>query len=95
LNKRAVTHEELPNHRLDYEYYARKQLWNPIQRIMDLIVKRTVFKRHAVTAPIKANSGGITNYVKVGERRKKRRVDNPQQAPQKRRLDQKILSFFG
>lgn len=95
LNKRAVTREELPNHRLDYEYYARKQLWNPIQRIMDLIVKRTVFKRHAVTAPIKPNSGGLTSFVKVGSRRKKRRVDNPQQVPQKRLLDQKILSFFG
>jgi DNA polymerase I len=94
LNQRAVTREELVDHRLDYDYYAQRQLRKPIQRIMDLIVKRNVFKRHAVTAPIKANSGGLTSFVKIGDRRKKRRVNSAQAVP-KRKLEQKILSFFG
>jgi len=85
------------NCRLDYDYYAQRQLRKPIQRIMDLIVNRNVFKRHAVTAPIKANSGGLTSFVKIGARRKKRRVNNPQEAPEapKIKLQQKILSMFG
>ena len=94
LNQRAVTREELVNHRLDYDYYAERQLKKPIQRIMDLIVKRPVFKRMAVTAPIRANSGGLTSYVNIGARRKKRKV-NPQQPAPKLKLQQKILSMFG
>jgi len=95
LNQRAVTREELVNHSLDYNYYAERQLWKPIQRIMDLIVKRNVFKRHAITAPIRANSGGLTSFVQIGERRKKRKV-NPQEPPvRKIKLQQKILAMFG
>ena len=95
LNQRAVTREELVDHRLDYDYYAERQLKKPIQRIMDLIVKRQVFKRHAVTAPILANSGGLTSFVKIGKRRKKRRVTSEVTVAPKRKLEQKILSFFG
>jgi DNA polymerase elongation subunit (family B) len=100
LNQRAVTREELVNHRLDYDYYALRQLTKPIQRIMDLIVKRNVFKRMAVTAPIRANSGGITSFVKIGAKRKKRKV-TPNTASshnttvKKKSMQQKILSFFG
>ena len=95
LNQRAVTREELVNHRLDYNYYAERQLKKPIQRIMDLIVQRSVFKRMAVTAPIRANSGGLTSFVQIGEKRKKRRVAADAVAAPKRNLQQKILSFFG
>ena len=95
LNQRAVTREELVNHRLDYDYYAERQLKKPIQRIMDLIVNRQVFKRMAVTAPIRANSGGLTAFVNIGERRKKKaRVTTAVAAP-KPTMQQKILSFFG
>ena len=94
LNQRAVTREELVNHRLDYDYYAERQLKKPIQRIMDLIVQRNVFKRMAVTAPIRANSGGMTSFVKIGERRKKKARVTTAVAP-KTTMQQKILSFFG
>ena len=94
LNQRAVTREELVNCRLDYDYYADRQLKKPIQRIMDLIVKRQVFKRMAVTAPIRANSGGLTSFVQIGERRKKKARVTPAAAP-KATMQQKILSFFG
>ena len=94
LNQRAVTREELVNHRLDYDYYADRQLKKPIQRIMDLIVQRQVFKRMAVTAPIRANSGGLTSFVQIGERRKKKaRVTTA--VARKATMQQKILSFFG
>jgi DNA polymerase elongation subunit (family B) len=94
LNQRAVTREELVNHRLDYDYYAERQLKKPIQRIMDLIVKRQVFKRMPVTAPIRANSGGLTSFVKIGERRKKKAKTTTVDAP-KPTMQQKILTFFG
>jgi len=95
LNKRAVTREELVNHRLDYDYYATKQLWKPIQRIMDLIVKRNVFTRLPVTAPIRANTGGLTSFVKIGAKRKKRKSNPQEPKVRKRKLEQTILSFFG
>ena len=94
LNQRAVTREELVNCQLDYDYYASRQLKKPIQRIMDLIVQRNVFKRMAVTAPIRANSGGMTSFVTIGERRKKKaRVTTV--SALKPTMQQKILSFFG
>lgn len=95
LNQRAVTREELVDHRLDYDYYAQRQLKKPIQRIMDLIVKREVFKRMPVTAPIRANSGGLTSFVKIGARRKKRKINKNPEEPPKIKLQQKILSMFG
>lgn len=94
LNQRAVTREELVNHQLDLTYYAERQLWKPIQRIMDLIVKRNVFKRLPITAPIRANSGGLTSFVKIGAKRKKRKV-NSQEPPPKLKIQQKILAMFG
>ena len=96
LNQRAVTREELLIYPLDYEYYAKQQLWKPIQRIMDLVVKRPVFRRHAVTAPIQG--GALTKFVKIGQKRAKRNRTIPKEVPQKKQkklLDQKILSFFG
>lgn len=95
LNQRAVTREELVNCRLDYDYYAERQLKKPIQRIMDLIVKRQVFKRMAVTAPIRANSGGLTSFVQIGERRKKKARTTTVAGAPKATMQQKILSFFG
>ena len=79
LNKRAITREELLIYPLDYTYYAEKQLWNPIQRIMDLVVGRNVFQRRAITAPIR--SGSMTKYVTVGPRKKKRRFLRRQVRP--------------
>jgi len=75
LNQRAIEREELSKYPLDFSYYAEKQLWNPIQRIMDLVVGRNVFRRRAITAPVQA--GSMLKYgVKVLDRRKKRKVDD-------------------
>ena len=95
LNQRAITREELKDFPLDYTYYAEKQLWNPIQRIMDLVVGRDVFRRRAITASIQ--QGRMLKFIKVGERRKKRRVvhANPQCAQKSQLSDADIRSFFG
>lgn len=90
LNQRAITREELAEYPLDFTYYAEKQLWKPIQRIMDLVVGRDVFRRRAITAPIQ--QGTMLKYVKVGERRKKRRVVH---GKKKQLTDTDIRSFFG
>ena len=75
LNQRAIEREELSKYPLDYSYYAEKQLWNPIQRIMDLVVGRNVFRKRAITASVQA--GSMLKYgLKVGQRRKKRKVDD-------------------
>lgn len=91
LNKRAITREELTVYPLDYSYYAEKQLWNPIQRIMDLVVGRNVFQRRAITAP--TTGGSMTKYVKVGQRRKKRRI--LQRKRPSELTDADIRRFFG
>ena len=69
LKQRAIEREELSKYPLDYKYYAEKQLWKPIQRIMDLVVGRDVFKKRAITAPIRA--GSMLKYVKVGAKRRR------------------------
>lgn len=90
LNKRAITREELSEYPLDFEYYAKKQLWNPLQRVMDLVVGRDVFSRRAVTASIR--QGSLLKYVKVGERRKKRKIERTNKPTL---TDADIRSFFG
>jgi hypothetical protein len=90
LNKRAITREETSAYPLDYDFYAEKQLRNPIQRIMDLVVKRKVFLRRAITAPVR--SGSLVKYLKVGSRRARREV---RARPKKVKLsDADIRSFF-
>ena len=92
LNKRAITREELEDFPLDFAYYAEKQLWEPIQRIMDLVVQRNVFRRHSVTAPIK--SGAMTKFIKVTKR--KRTEKTKKEEVRKRKVtDTDIRSFFG
>tara|TARA_B100000683_G_scaffold203102_1_gene196520 strand:- start:6 stop:542 length:537 start_codon:yes stop_codon:yes gene_type:complete len=90
LNQRAITREELKEYPIDYTYYAEKQLHKPIQRIMDLVVGREVFRRRAITAPIQR--GTLLKYVKVGDRRKKRKVEHKQI---QQLTDADIRSFFG
>ena len=92
LNQRAIEREELSLYPLDYTYYATKQLWNPIQRIMDLVVGRNVFRRRAITAA--ENAGSLMKYIKVGQRRKKRKVDDTIQTI-KEITPADIRSFFG
>lgn len=74
LNQRAIERAELSKYPLDFTYYAEKQLWKPIQRIMDLVVGRNVFRRRAITAPKQA--GSMLKFVKVLDRRKKRKIDD-------------------
>ena len=78
LNQRAILVKEAPHYRLDYRYYAEKQLHGPIQRILDVVVGYKVFRHQAVTAATK--SGSIVKFLKVGERRKRRKIQhaNPQ-----------------
>ena len=90
LNKRAILESEIGMYRLDYRYYAEKQLKEPIQRVLDVVVGRKVFRSRAVTAPIK--SGSLIKYLKVGERRKKRKVEEIKKS---RLTDADIRSFFG
>ena len=89
LNQRAITREELKTYPLDYVYYAEKQLWNPIQRIMDLVIGRNVFQRCAVTAPMK--QGSLLKFLKVGDRRKKRKLVH---STRQHLSDSDIRSFF-
>jgi len=91
LNQRAIERGELTKYPLDYSYYAEKQLWKPIQRIMDLVVGRNVFRRRAITAP--AQSGSILRYINVGSKRKKRKTDEHGLASEL--TDADIRSFFG
>ena len=92
LNQRAIEREEIASYPLDFIYYAEKQLWKPIQRIMDLVIQRNVFRKRAITAPTR--SGSMMKYLKVGDRRKFRKVNNrifthaPEMLPD-------IRSFFG
>lgn len=74
LNQRAIEREEIALYPIDYKYYAEKQLWLPIQRIMDLVTGRNVFRKRAITASVK--SGSMVKYLKVGGRRMKRKVDD-------------------
>ena len=91
LNQRAIEREELSKYPLDFTYYAEKQLWNPIQRIMDLVVGRNVFRRRAITAS--ATAGSMLKYIKVGDRRKKRKVEEHKVGSTLTAAD--IRSFFG
>lgn len=92
LNKRAITREELLVYPLDFKYYAEKQLWQPIQRIMDLVVQRPVFRKTHVSAPIKC--GAMTKFVTITKR--KRSEKTAYSSPQKRKVtDADIRSFFG
>jgi DNA polymerase elongation subunit (family B) len=92
LNQRAIEREELSRYPLDFSYYAQKQLWNPIQRIMDLVVGRKVFQRRAITAP--QQSGRMLKYLTVGDRRKKRKIDDS--IPIFKQISASdIRSFFG
>lgn len=92
LNKRGISREELVLYPLDYAYYAEKQLWEPIQRIMDLVVERNVFHRRRVTAPVRA--GAMTKFIKVTKRKRTERVEK--EAVVKRKVtDADIRSFFG
>ena len=92
LNQRAIEREEIASYPLDFIYYAEKQLWKPIQRIMDLVIQRNVFRKRAITAPTR--SGSMMKYLKVGDRRKFRKVNDrifthaPEMLPD-------IRSFFG
>ena len=72
LNQRAILQSEVGMYRLDYRYYAEKQLKEPLQRVLDVVVGRKVFRRRAVTAS--ATAGTMVKYVNVGERRKKRKI---------------------
>jgi DNA polymerase elongation subunit (family B) len=92
LNKRAITREEIAQYPLDYAYYAERQLWEPIQRIMDLVVERNVFCRRRVTAPI--TSGAMAKFVKVTKRKRTQRVIKDLPA-KKKVTDADIRSFFG
>ena len=76
----------------DYTYYAERQLWEPIQRIMDLVVERNVFRRRRVTAPI--TSGAMAKFVKVTKRKRTQRVIKDLPA-KKKVTDADIRSFFG
>ena len=69
LNQRAILVKEASEYRLDYKYYAEKQLHGPIQRILDVVVGRSVFHHQAVTAA--CGSGSIIKFLKVGPRRKR------------------------
>lgn len=92
LNQRAIEREELSKYPLDYTYYAEKQLWKPIQRIMDLVVGRNVFRKRAITASVRA--GSMLKYVKVMDRRKKRKLDDS--LPLFKQITASdIRSFFG
>lgn len=73
LNQRAIEREEITKYPLDFKYYAEKQLWLPIQRIMDLVTGKNVFRKRAITASVK--SGSMMKYLMVGNRRKKRKVN--------------------
>lgn len=90
LNQRAITREELQDFPIDYTYYAERQLRKPIQRIMDLVVGRGVFRRRAITAPIQR--GTMLKYLQVGDRRKKRKVEHKKN---EQLTDADIRSFFG
>lgn len=92
LNKRAITREELEKYPLDFVYYAEKQLWEPIQRIMDLVVGRNVFRRQSVTAPIR--SGAMTKFVKITKRKRSHKI-SPQAVQKRKVTDADIRSFFG
>lgn len=92
LNKRAITREEIALYPIDYAYYAEKQLWQPIQRIMDLVVQRNVFHRRRVSASI--TSGAMTKFVKITKRKRTEKV--VRNAPTKKKVtDADIRSFFG
>ena len=91
LNQRAIEREEISKYPLDYTYYAEKQLWLPIQRIMDLVVGKNVFRKRAITAAVK--SGSMVQYLSVGNRRKKRKVVDTPLFKQITAAD--IRSFFG
>lgn len=92
LNQRAIEREEIPTYPLDFKYYAEKQLWLPIQRIMDLVKGRNVFRKRAITASVQ--SGSMMKYLMVGDRRKKRKVnDGGLLSTQVTAAD--IRSFFG
>ena len=91
LNQRAIEKEEISKYPLDFTYYAEKQLWLPIQRIMDIVVGKNVFRKRAITASVK--SGSMVKYLSVGNRRKKRKlVDTPLF---KQITPSDIRSFFG
>ena len=92
LNKRAVTRDELKLYPLDFAYYAERQLWQPIQRIMDLVVQKTVFRRHSVTAPIR--TGAMTKFVTVTKRKRSEKTKRDEVIKRKV-TDADIRSFFG
>ena len=56
MSKRAIEREELSKYLLDYKYYAEKQLWKPIQRIIDMVVGRDVFKKRGVGVKYQAGA---------------------------------------
>ena len=91
LNQRAILVKEAPLYRLDYKYYAEKQLHGPIQRILDVVVGRRVFHHQAVTAA--ASSGSIIKYLKVKDRRKRRKITTPNVIETLTAQD--IRKFFG
>lgn len=79
LNQRAILVKEAPLYPLDFKYYAEKQLHGPIQRILDVVVGRKVFRHQAVTAAI--GTGTIVKYLKVGQRRKRRKIEPENYVP--------------
>jgi DNA polymerase elongation subunit (family B) len=93
LNQRAILVSEASIYRLDYKYYAERQLHGPIQRILDVVVGYKVFRHQAVTAATKA--GSIVKFLNVGERRKRRKLNNPPNPHTGVVTAQDIRRFFG